>query len=64
MICGLMVWELVCMLDSKRSRSSLVLGLVAGSSLALAIEVPVSLALPLLMLPSMVGSAGAWSGAA
>ncbi len=55
LVCAIMVWELVCMLDSKRSKSSLVLGIVAGSALLLAIEVPVSLALPLIMLPSMVG---------
>ncbi len=54
-VCGIMVWELVCMLDSQRSKSSLVLGLVAGSALAIAIEVPISFALPLLLLPSMVG---------
>ncbi|SNR39909.1 phosphatidate cytidylyltransferase [Puniceibacterium sediminis] len=55
LVSGVMVWELVCMLDSKRSKSSLVLGVVAGSALMLAIEVPVSFALPLIMLPSMVG---------
>ncbi|MGY9048490.1 hypothetical protein P775_15250 [Puniceibacterium antarcticum] len=55
LICAVMVWELVCMLDSKRSKSSLVLAVVAGSALALAIEVPVAFALPLIMVPSMVG---------
>lgn len=55
LVSGIMVWELVCMLDSRRSKSSLVLGVIAGSALMLAIEVPVAFALPLLLLPSMVG---------
>lgn len=54
-VCGVMVWELVGMLDDKRNASSLILALVAGSALLLAIEVPISFGLPLLMLPSMVG---------
>ena len=30
-ICGLMVWELVCMLDTNRSKSELVLGIAAAA---------------------------------
>lgn len=54
-VCGLMVWELVCLLDSERSQSQYIL---AGASFVVAlvaIEVPPAFALPLLMLPSMLG---------
>ena len=55
LVCGVMVWELVAMLDDQRTAAPVVLGLVAGSALLLAIEVPISFGLPLLLLPSMVG---------
>lgn len=55
-ICSaVMVWELVTMLDDKRNRSALVLAVVAGSALMLAIELPISFALPLVLLSSMAG---------
>ncbi|APZ54640.1 phosphatidate cytidylyltransferase [Salipiger abyssi] len=53
--CGVMVWELVQMLDTARQRSSRVLALVAGSCALAAIYLPPALALPLLLLPSMAG---------
>ncbi|MDU8913037.1 phosphatidate cytidylyltransferase [Aestuariicoccus sp. MJ-SS9] len=55
LICGLMVWELVRMLDTGRTRSAQLLALVAGAAVVIAIELPASFALPLLLLPSMVG---------
>ena len=54
-IVGLMVWELVTMLDTDRSRSPLILAVVAAVASMVAIEIPASFALPLLMAPSMVG---------
>jgi phosphatidate cytidylyltransferase len=54
-VCGVMVWELVGMLDEQRNATPVVLGVVAGSALLVAIEVPISFGLPLLLLPSMVG---------
>jgi len=54
-ISAIMVWELVGMLDAARSKAPLVLALIAGACLAVAIEVPISFALPLLLFPSMAG---------
>ena len=62
LITGLMVWELVGMLDSGRTRSPLILGLAAGCAVVLAIEVPVAFGLPLLLLPAMLGLARMESG--
>lgn len=57
LICGLMIWELVCMLDTARSRSQYVLAAAAAAAVLVAIELPPAFALPLLMLPSMLGFA-------
>ncbi len=54
-ICGVMVWELVSMLDAKRDRSPYVLGVAAGVAMLVASEVPVAFALPLVLAPSMLG---------
>lgn len=54
-VVGLMVWELVGMLDTGRSKSPIILAVVAGLASMIAIEIPASLALPLLMMPSMLG---------
>lgn len=54
-VCGLMVWELVCMLDSGRRRTQRVLACVTAAVAMVAIEIPAWLALPLLLLPSVLG---------
>ena len=54
-IVGLMVWELVTMLDTARNRSALILGAVSGVVSMVSVEIPPSLALPLLLMPSMLG---------
>ncbi|MBS0122863.1 phosphatidate cytidylyltransferase [Thetidibacter halocola] len=56
-ICGLMVWELVSMLDTARSASQYILGAAAAAAALIAAEIPPGFALPLLMLPSMLGFA-------
>lgn len=54
-VVGLMVWELVTMLDTARSKSPLILGVVAALVSMIAVEIPASFALPLLLAPSMLG---------
>ncbi|WP_292288340.1 phosphatidate cytidylyltransferase [Marivita sp.] len=54
-VAGLMVWELVKMLDTERSKSAMILAAVAAAVSMIAIEIPGALALPLLMAPSMLG---------
>jgi phosphatidate cytidylyltransferase len=54
-VAGLMVWELVKMLDTERNKSALILAAVAAAVSMIAIEIPAALALPLLMAPSMLG---------
>lgn len=54
-VVALMVWELVKMLDTARSKSALILSAVAGISVLIAIELPPALGLPFLLAPSMVG---------
>lgn len=54
-VCGLMVWELVCMVDEPGSHVARWLGIGAGLAVLLAIELPPAFALPLLLVPSMVG---------
>lgn len=53
--CAMMVWELVNMVDTARSRSALILGGLAGACVLAAIHLPASFALPLLLIPSMAG---------
>jgi len=54
-ISGIMVWELVSMLDAKRERSPLILGVAAGIAMLVASEVPPEFALLLVLVPSMLG---------
>jgi len=54
-VVGLMVWELVTMLDSARSKSPLILAGVAALVSMVAVEIPAAFALPLLLIPSMLG---------
>ena len=53
--CGLMVWELVRMLDRNRIRSAQILAGAAFVCAMLAIELPPAFGLPLLLVPSMLG---------
>ncbi|SPF80371.1 phosphatidate cytidylyltransferase [Pseudoprimorskyibacter insulae] len=53
--CGVMVWELVSMLDSRRGKSAFLLAGIAGVCLFLSVEVSPAFGLPLLLLPSMAG---------
>ena len=58
LFCGVMVWELVNMVDTNRRRSARILALVAGGCALASIQLPAPLelfALPLLLLPSMAG---------
>jgi phosphatidate cytidylyltransferase len=55
LVCGLMVWELVCLLDADRGKTPYVLGVATFVAAILAIELPPAFALPLLMLPAMLG---------
>ena len=54
-ISGLMVWELVTMLDTDRTKTPIILGVLSGVVAMIAIELPGAFALPLLMAPSMIG---------
>ncbi len=54
-VVGLMVWELVTMLDTARSKSPMILAVVSALVSMIAIELPASFALPLLLMPSMLG---------
>ncbi len=54
-VCGLMVWELVHLLDTGRTRSRTILAFATAIAAMIAIEVPIGFALPLLFLPSMLG---------
>ena len=54
-IVGLMVWELVKMLDTDRSKSALVLAAASAICAMLAIELPPAFGLPFLLIPSMLG---------
>lgn len=54
-ICGGMVWELVHLCDRGRTRSRNILAAAAFVVALAAIELPPAFALPLLMLPSMLG---------
>ncbi|MFW2544476.1 phosphatidate cytidylyltransferase [Primorskyibacter sp. 2E107] len=55
LISGLMVWELVRMLDPERRTEALMLGGLAALVSFLAPHLPAAVALPLLLAPSMVG---------
>ncbi|CUH77174.1 phosphatidate cytidylyltransferase [Tropicibacter naphthalenivorans] len=55
LICGGMVWELVCMVDTGRTKSQYILAVATAVCALAAINLPPSFALPLLLLPSMLG---------
>ncbi|MCC1493567.1 phosphatidate cytidylyltransferase [Cognatishimia sp. F0-27] len=61
-VCALMVWELVCMLDTERSRSQYILAGATFVVAMVAIEVPPAFALPMILLPSMLGLARMQTG--
>lgn len=61
-IAGLMVWELVHILDTERARSRTLLALATGIVAMVAIELPPAFALPLLFLPTMLGLGRMQSG--
>ena len=54
-VCGIMVWELVSMLDTNRNKSALLLGGVAAICTLAVVEIPSALAMPLVLAPSMLG---------
>ncbi|MEQ5868746.1 phosphatidate cytidylyltransferase [Sagittula sp. NFXS13] len=60
---GIMVWELVCLLDTGRTKSQYVLGIATFLVALVAIRLPGSFALPLLMVPAMLGFARMEQGA-
>lgn len=55
LVCALMVWELVCLLDDTQTNASVVLAGVAGAVVLIAIELPMALGLPLLIVPAALG---------
>ncbi|MFK7744012.1 MAG: phosphatidate cytidylyltransferase [Roseobacter sp.] len=54
-ICGLMIWELVRMLQPDDASVAVQMGLLAGAVTASAIYLPAGFALPILLAPAMVG---------
>ncbi|MFW2587385.1 phosphatidate cytidylyltransferase [Sagittula sp. SSi028] len=60
---GVMVWELVCLLDTGRQRTQYILGIATFVVAMAAIRLPGSFALPLLMVPAMLGFARMEQGA-
>lgn len=57
LICALMVWELVRMLDPTRVKSPYILAGVTGIVVVTLMYVPPAIALPMLLLPSMLALA-------
>ncbi len=55
MICGAMVWELVRMLAPGARARAVQLGLLTGVASMVAIYLPPGIALPLLLMPALVG---------
>jgi phosphatidate cytidylyltransferase len=55
LICGVMVWELVRMLQPEDPGMAIRLGLLGGCATGLAIYLPVGFALPFLLAPALVG---------
>ena len=54
-ICGLMIWELVRMLQPDQPPVALQLGCLAGVATGAAIYLPVGFALPILLAPALIG---------
>ncbi len=55
--CGIMIWELVCMLDPARKQSQYALAASAGLASFIAVYLPVGMALLVLLVPSLLGLA-------
>ncbi|ABG32140.1 phosphatidate cytidylyltransferase [Roseobacter denitrificans] len=55
LICGLMIWELVRMLQPRNPPVAIQLGLLGGAVAGAAIYLPVGFALPILIAPALVG---------
>lgn len=55
LICGMMVWELVSMLQPGARGRPLQLGALAGVAVLLSVYLPAGFALPILLAPAMVG---------
>lgn len=55
LICGLMIWELVRMLQPSEPSVAVQLGLLSGVVTGAAIYLPVGFALPILLAPALVG---------
>lgn len=55
LICGLMIWELVRMLQPEDPSVAVQLGFLSGAATGAAIYLPVGFALPILLAPAMVG---------
>lgn len=56
LICGIMVWELVCMIrGADGSKIAIILGAITGGAMFAAIYLPVGIALPLLLAPALLG---------
>lgn len=54
-ICGVMVWELIRMLQPEDRQVALQLGALAAAATLLAIYLPAGFALPILLAPALVG---------
>ncbi len=55
LICGLMAWELVGMLNPQSSSAKVQMGLLVGGASLAAMYLPVGFALPILLAPALVG---------
>ncbi|WP_282060577.1 phosphatidate cytidylyltransferase [Roseobacter litoralis] len=55
LICGLMIWELVRMLQPQNRSLAVQLGLLGGTVAGASIYLPVGFALPILIAPALVG---------
>ena len=63
LVCGLMVWELVNMLAPRNRPLSLSLAGLAGGATLVAIYLPPGFALPLLLVPAILGFGATWQWA-
>jgi phosphatidate cytidylyltransferase len=54
-ICGVMVWELVRMMQPERPALALEMGLISGAATGIAIYLPAGFALPILLAPALLG---------
>ena len=54
-ICGVMAWELVGMLNPSNRSARMQMGLLVGAATLAAIYLPVGFALPVLLAPALVG---------